>query len=409
MPEERSSSHHLMGMVFTLLVLFIFMGTTLFGMYYYVNRILDEATRDGFTDEDLTVPASIERSFESEDPPRNIVPWDPPHTMPLHWNCSIGFQSNLTTGRIDGFEDIGAVLNLSLINTGGAKLFVEWVYIELGWAKSIDGEIGRYVSSGDTRQLRHFMLPPPDGNVAGPQLAIHISIDILIEDGLNWVRRESIGFGQIGVHFEEWGQVNPAPRVTNNPSYYFDKINGMIKDDREQVRSLVENSTLGNGNFSIQKVADAYEFVIGSLNYIPDPDTGSNQWISPMTCLSRGGGDCEDYSVLFGALVHAMGGTARVIITSGHAFNAVYLGEDLSVLDLLNDRYGMEIPFQIWEDDLGKWLLVEPQSKLVFGWFPLDVRPNVNSTASVYIYGQEEIGWGFVDSDKVSIVDIYFK
>jgi len=396
-------------MIFTLMVLVIFMGATLFGMYYYLNRLLDDTTRDGFTSEDLTVPASIERSFGSEEPPLDIVPWDPPHNMPMEWNCSVGFQSNLTTGKIDGFDGIGAVLNLSLINTGGRELYVEWVYLELGWASSMENGVGRYVPIGGTRQLRHFLLPSPDAEVSPSRLYIYISIDILIDDGSIWVRRESIGFGQIGVHFENPGDVRTDPVVKNNPSYYFDRINGLIKDDREQVRSLVENSTLGDGNFSIQKVADAYEYVMGTLTYIPDPDTGSNQWISPMTCLARGGGDCEDYSVLFGALVNAMGGSVRVIITSGHAFNAVFIGENLSVLDLINDRYGMEIPFQIWEDELGKWLLVEPQSKLVFGWFPLDVGPSPEPTSSAYLYGHEENGWGFLDSDRVSIVDIYLK
>ncbi|MBN1539088.1 MAG: transglutaminase domain-containing protein, partial [Candidatus Thermoplasmatota archaeon] len=169
------------------------------------------------------------------------------------------------------------------------------------------------------------------------------------------------------------------------------------------------NSSMGQGNYTIQKVVDAYEFVRGSLDYIPDPDTGRNEWISPMACLNKGGGDCEDFSILLGSIITAMGGNARVIITSGHAFNAVYLGEDDSILNAVNDRFGVRIPFQIWEDELGKWLIIEPQSQLVFGWFPLDVTPVLERDDSMYVHGYGDIYWGFADSEEISIVDIYFK
>jgi hypothetical protein len=106
-----------------------------------------------------------------------------------------------------------------------------------------------------------------------------------------------------------------------------------------------------------------------------------------------------------------MGGNARVIITSHHAFNVVYIGKEPSLLDLIDERYGLDIPFQLMEDDLGIWLVVEPQSYLVFGWFPSDVVvQKVNSSQgsiSTYIYGNNVLEWVYEDSDEVSVVDIY--
>ncbi len=393
---------------FTMLIIFLFMGGTLLGFYLYLDRLIDDPYRDGPSLEELSTPVVISRSYGSERAPLFIVPWSPPENAPSEWDCKILVQSNVTTGAVDGFEGIGAVLNLTLENFGDLDLYIEWANITLGWGESINGRIGRYVNASETRHMKHFLLPSPTTYVPDESMTFQVDLDILIKDGMQWIRREDVSFGSIDIHLEPRYTPSYVTEIKYNPSYYFDKINNMIEKDEDRIASILKNTSFGNDPFSIQSIADVYEFVVSRLEYIPDPDTGKNQWISPVTCLSKGGGDCEDYSVLFGAMINGLGGSARVIVTSGHAFNAVFIGDHASSLEKLQGRYGMEIPFQILEDEMGKWLLVEPQSKLIFGWFPLDVQPVSTGTMDMEIYGHNGPGWGFVDSESVSIVDIYF-
>jgi len=199
----------------------------------------------------------------------------------------------------------------------------------------------------------------------------------------------------------------PTVNIRMNPAFYYDKVNGLVEDDRKELVEFLGNSTLGEGAYTIQKVADAFEFVSSNLEYIPDPEGEKNEWLSPIECLERGGGDCEDYSVVLGAIITALGGTARVVITSEHAFCMIYIGGSDTLLSHLHDRYGAAIPFQIFEDDLGRWVLVEPQSTTAFGWFPVNVLPSLAPGSGTSLYGDPERGWSFQNNDEVYVVDIY--
>jgi transglutaminase-like putative cysteine protease len=363
--------------------------------------------REGFSSEDLVAPIYEERPLETEKAPVFISPWKPG----IKPQVAIILALNASDGekKIDAYMGMGAVLNISLKNTGNSSLYIERVFVETTWDGGVSGEIKKYLHGGEERYMRHLLVPFPQNTSLDSSHSISIFFDIVIESRGSWYRREAVEYPSYPVNPLS---VNPGIFTVErdyNPAYYFDKINDLVEMDWPQIVSLVENSSLGNGPYTIQKVVDAYEFVRNSLTYEADPDTGKNEWISPMTCLLEGGGDCEDFSVVLGSVITAMGGNARVIITHGHAFNAVYIGDDESLLTAINNRYGIEVPFLIWEDDLGKWLIIEPQSHLVFGWFPLDVEPVFGSTEEMYVHGYPDLGWRFVDSEEVSVVDIYFK
>lgn len=394
----------MLKLVITLSIMTIMMAATLAGFYFFMQYLIDGQQREGFSQEDLVAPIDEERPIESEDRPVFIRPGATPS-----FSCRLFWPVNATTKMLDGYTGIGAVLNISLENTGMASLYIERVQVTSQWGAEETGEIGKYVEPGEERYLRHILLPIPDPAPDSGNRSYSVSIDLLVEKELSWIRKEGMEFDPSTVSIMEPAPYRTSPDVNLNNPYYYDKVIDMIDQDRGSIRSLVQNSSLGIGPYSIQKVADVYEFVTGNLEYISDPDNGRNEWISPMSCLSRGGGDCEDYAILFASLIEAVGGSARVIITSGHAFNSVYIGEDLSVLDSLDERYGLDIPFLVHSDDLGNWLVIEPQSYLVFGWFPLDVEPTTGSDDSMYLYGDNDIGWNFVDTDDIYIVDIYFK
>ncbi len=388
----------------TIFILLMFMGASLLGLYIYMDYLVGLNEREGFSEDDLVVPLSEERPIILEDPPRFISPWNTGLSTTLSLVIAVNNTDNVA--KLDGVQGVGLVLNLTLKNSGENDLFIERVYAQPEWGGEVTGQLGNYLDVGDEEYMRHLLVPIPDPLPDIVDRKLTILFDILVESGGSWYRREGI-FWEYPLVIHEMTNVTSEFEIKTNPAYYFDKVNDLVRTDSLLINSIVENSTLGDGNFTIQKIVDAYEYVRNSLDYIADPDTGENEWITPMTCLAEGGGDCEDFSILLGSVITAMGGNARIIITSGHAFNAVYIGTDDSILDSINDRYGLNIPFQIMEDKLGKWLIIEPQSQLVFGWFPLDVEP-VAGEGDLYIYGQPGMSWQFVDSEEVSVVDIYF-
>ncbi|MEA3560045.1 MAG: transglutaminase-like domain-containing protein [Candidatus Thermoplasmatota archaeon] len=404
MPRKRGKvrSGQVIKLAVTLLMMILIMAGSLTGFYFYMQYLIDGQTREGFSPDDLLVPINEERYLETDDRPVFIT-----HGSTPSFKCKLFWPVNASTEMLDGYTGIGAVLNISLENTGTSEIYVENVHVTSRWGAEASGEVGKYVKIGQERYLRHILLPIPDPAPSISNRSYTVSIDVLIENGMTWVRKQKMSFDPSTVSIIDPAPYSGPPSIKVNNAYYYDKINDLVKQDVDATRSFVENSTLGQGDYTIQKVVDIFEFVIENLVYIPDPDTGKNQWISPMTCLAQGGGDCEDYSILFASLITAVGGSARVIITNGHAFNAVYIGEDTSSLSSIEDRFGIEIPFQIFEDDLGKWLIIEPQSYLVFGWFPLDVAPTDTSDEMMYLYGSNGLGWEFVDSNEIYMVDIY--
>ncbi len=392
--------------ILTIFFLFILMAGTLAGLNLYLQYVLDREDRQGFEKDDLVTPLYERRPLISDERPlfigSDIVP---------PFSCRLLWPINGTSEELDAIPGIGAVLNLSLRNEGGTRVYVEKVYFETGWGGNGSGIVNRIVEPGELRYLRHLLVSIPDPAPSPSLLTYKLFIDILVEGPSSWIRKDGLDFEDSGFNLIPHAIGKNSPHYTFNRPYYYDKVNGLIKGEIDGLKLILQENGLDDGRFTIQDIADAFEFVSNSLEYRSDPDTGKNEWISPLTCLARGGGDCEDYSVLLGAVITCLGGNARVIITSHHAFNAIYIGNDTDLLDLLDERFGMEVPFQLMEDDLGIWLLVEPQSYVVFGWFPSDVLVQEigveQGSIKTSIYGNDVIGWVYGDSDSVSVVDIY--
>ena len=378
------------------------MTGTLVGVYLLVDHILDQRERDGFEIEDLLVPMSDDRIPLSEKPPLFIS-----QAEVVEFDCRLVWERRASSPVLEGYEGIGAILNISLINDGETRIFVERVFYDTGWGSTGSGDVRLYVEPGERRYIRHLNLdipsPPPDGS----ELTYSMHLELLVEGEDTWVRKDSVNFGTSYLKLYTIENSSEAPEYRYNHPYYYDKINDMIKDDEEGIAALLKNEGMDDGRFTIQDIVDAYEFITDSIDYKADPDNGKNEWISPMTCISRGGGDCEDFSVLLGSMITGMGGNVRVLITSDHAFISVYIGKNDAILQDIEKRFGISIPFQILEDELGKWLIIEPQPNLIFGWFPSDILVQNSVMENSYMYGVNGLGWGYENSDVVYIVDIY--
>ncbi|MHA2429380.1 MAG: transglutaminase-like domain-containing protein, partial [Candidatus Hermodarchaeia archaeon] len=133
-----------------------------------------------------------------------------------------------------------------------------------------------------------------------------------------------------------------------------------------------------------------------NLSYISD-QAGRDYWCTPRETLTRGGGDCEDFSILFSSMMGVLGGTTRIYLTETHAFSVLFCGNETQKNDILGaveDYYGTQPNFVVFEDETGHWLTADPAGSLYLGGLPADSVPSTNS------------GFNFFNTTEIHIVDI---
>jgi hypothetical protein len=104
------------------------------------------------------------------------------------------------------------------------------------------------------------------------------------------------------------------------------------------------------GNFNVMQVSAAFDFLYTNWNYIPDP--GYEYFEDANSVIESLDGDCDDYAIGMVSLIQALGGEARIVCVSGHAYPEVLLGRNLSSADISNtitninlylkEKYGYE-------------------------------------------------------------------
>ena len=372
------------------------------GMYLYLDYILDQRIREGFSSGDLKAPLRGDEIYREEVPPTYIR-----GGMAPQYSCKLSWPVDAEGGNLVGYEGFGAMFNFQLENTGDVDIYVEKVMVRTSWGQDTTRGVGRYVPEGEKKKLCQMHLPIPDP-APSRNATYDVKLDILVNGSLAWVRKSDVKFQTSNLEIKPLLRNADQPEIERNTYYLYDKIVPRIKEDRERLRSILnENSFPVGENLTIQHLVDIFDFVKEEIDYIEDSGATGDEWFSPCETLDRGGGDCEDWAMLYSGLVSVMGGTSRVVITEGHAFSAVYIGKNDAKLNDIENRFATEVPFQLYEDDLGIWLIVEPQSKLSFGWPPIDVRPTEANNENMYVYGYDGIGWVPHGSNIVSIVDIY--
>jgi hypothetical protein len=303
---------------------------------------------------------------------------------------------------------VGTILNLSLENQGASALYVERAGITTDWGMEREWTVGKYVGPGERRWLRHLLLPIPDPPPSEVEWGYRVSLGILVEGASSWTRVEKVDFDRSELDVLPLGDMSQPMKVRKNWRAYFDSIVPKVKEDMEELKEVLNGTLLNKSDYTIQALPDVHEWVLSKIDYRTDQD-GRDEWLSPMECLNRGTGDCEVFAILYGAIITLLGGSARVIVTRDHAFNAIYIGKDNSQLGSLTERYDITVPFQLLEDRYGIWLLVEPQSFLIMGWFPLGIVPVLGGIEGQMIYGNEDISWNYIDNDPIYVVDIYIQ
>jgi hypothetical protein len=165
-----------MRFVLTVIVLALVMAATLGFLYIYLEKVLRENVRDGFSTSDLMVPLDEKRPYTAEDPPLFIATGPPPS-----YSCRVSWPVNGSDGRLDGYPGVGAVLNLSLENQGASALYVERAGITTDWGMDREWTVGKYVGPGERRWLRHLIVPIPDPSPPEVEWNYRVSLGILVE------------------------------------------------------------------------------------------------------------------------------------------------------------------------------------------------------------------------------------
>jgi transglutaminase-like putative cysteine protease len=163
-------------------------------------------------------------------------------------------------------------------------------------------------------------------------------------------------------------------------------------------RTIADNILVNNsGVYSIQAVADAFDWVRGHIVYADDPN---DYWQSSSETLSWRTGDCEDYAILLASMIDEMGGNARVNVIDGHAFPSVFVGSNASVeADVgraISSHYGTQVPVYFLNDTTGYWMVVDPTGFPYAGGLPTLSGPVLNDPAHT---------WSFQSSTWLCVVD----
>ena len=405
MPKRRKGrTGRVVLKAISIIALVLMMLAATYTSYVLVMRLLDtDPVREGFDKGDLRAPISSGAVYEQDPAPTFIRGGPAPPSA-----FSISFPVNGTTKKLEAIPGLGGIINLTMINEGATRIYVERMEVSAGWGPTSHVAVGRAVGPGESRYMRHFVIPmpvpaPPEGDLHF-SMSFDILIGPLIEEAA-WTRRTGVEFGMNEVQISPVSNVSVAPDVRMNRAVVYDRVLPHLREDLPLLRSIAENIS-DDGIYTEMDIVEAALYLENTLEYISDPD-GKDVWSSPSETLAAGGGDCEDWSVLYGGLIAVMGGSARVMLNGRHVMCSVYIGDDDSVLDPIFARFGADIPLLIYEDALGKWLIVDPQGGPSFGWFPVNTEPTDALDPELFIYKHPDISWHYTDPTILYIVDIY--
>jgi hypothetical protein len=341
---------------------------------------------EGFSPGDLHAPSSYTAS------PLPAVPQS-------QGNVQTTPDVSLTISIGQVYKNYGGSIRLTVSNNGSRDLFVIDVGFE--WMGSVAENVHQVheeLGPGETAEIRAMAI---DGPAYYGDQGYKLKIKLLQRRAQGWFTVTSgeddwLSFPE---HTVAVSEMDPTTEyvVEHNSHNYYKKANSLIDYDEASVQAATNEAVAGLGSgYSIGKVCAIFDYVDRTIVYTDDPT--EDLWFRPEVCLSNRAGDCEDYSLLISTMVHHAGGTARVYLTEGHAFAAVYVGNTTSGLgqaaDGVRAYYDSELKLLAFHDETGYWMFADPLGSFQFGGLavgtipstdtPLDLDFTFENTASVY-------------------------
>ena len=384
--------------IFVVLITVLFMIYILSGCTWFSND--EDEYGEGFDETDLVTPE---------------IPSYSPHIMPEKPEVNEsqlppGFSYNLSWAMGEVYSDWGGFIVISCENTGINDIFVYRYGIEINWSfppEWIYEERNVLIAAGEERQLGivYFEAPKTTGNYS-----YNVLMTILVKDNELFTEYDVESWYDNGtVHSKENSLfVKPLHniqelKIVHNYKYYYDKLKSKVDFDNYKIQNLVsEISEKYPGEYNIYQILAIFDFMLYNLTYISDPE-GRDYWAFCSETIDKGGGDCEDLSILFSSMIGAIGGTTRIYLTQTHAFSALYIGSESSkneILGAIELYYGTEPNYVIFKDEQGYWLATDPTGTLYMGGLPADAEPAIVSENPL-VYG-----FNFYNTTKIHVIDV---
>jgi len=181
---------------------------------------------------------------------------------------------------------------------------------------------------------------------------------------------------------------SPSPKeiilATLNPVENETRIIHSIDYENPEVRNFAVAITVKNfkeyaerTNYrTIIQCFAVFKEINSKWNYVNDPDS-RNYFAKASESVLHLSGDCDDHTILMAACIKAVGGTSRIIHTTGHLYPEILIGsqKDLEVINYLIKRKlfpieskGMSLNYHIDENNQ-VWLNLDYTAKYPGGPF----------------------------------------
>ena len=258
------------------------------------------------------------------------------------------------------FSGYGGIMNITVTNNDPTAIYVYGFGVT--WRDtSVESwrNTSVIIQPGHQSTLGYLFFKVP-ANVTSGYYRILLEVEVENSLGTGW---KDLGTSSGLMDYKYTALQTPLTYLnhsttTNTPAYY-SKVNKRVD---MAVTSTIVSSILANnsGIYSIQAVADAFDWVCDHVVYTDDPN---DYWQSAGETLSWRTGDCEDYAILLASMIGEMGGNARVNVIDGHAFASVYVGSNANLLGnisaAISSHYGTQLPVYFLNDTTGYWLVFD--------------------------------------------------
>ncbi len=309
---------------------------------------VEDVEREGFSEEDLVAPQPYNLPLIKK-PVANSP-------LPFSYSYNISWQFS------DLYEGYKGAVMVEIENTGRNKLFVYGFGIKIDGKEYISEDGGKEVDEGKEEKF-YFSFDSPPAGEHEYQLGIFFMVgkgNRWYDYGLKYVE------GMRTFKVENFGGGNY--KLYKNYYKYFDKINKIIDTNNVILKEKTREITQKYGSsYNTAKLCAIFSWIYENIEYVNDSE---DIWNSPQYAIEHGG-DCEEFAMLMAAMTTIAGGTARVYLTDNHAFAAVYIGKDDSLVKNIDNFYNANFSYALFKDEMGYWIVADPLSSFYIGGLPV--------------------------------------
>ena len=309
---------------------------------------IEDVERKGFGEEDLVAPQPYNVLLIKKPVANSLFPFS--YTYNISWQFS------------DLYEGYRGAVMVEIENTGRNKIFVYGFGIKIDGKEYAKDDGGKEVAPAAKEKFYFSFDCPPAG-----QHEYQLGVFFMVGKGNRWYDyglKYVEGIRTFDVKEFEGGEY----KLYRNYYKYFDKINGLVDTNNAILKEKVNEITQGyGGDYNTAKLCAIFSWIYENIEYVNDTE---DIWNSPQYAIEYGG-DCEEFAMLMAAMVTIAGGTARVYLTDNHAFAAVYIGKDASLLKYIDEYYNANFSYAFFKDEMGYWLVADPLASFYIGGLPV--------------------------------------